>query len=69
MILDVFAEIKVKKTGETFSVHKPLLLLTALARCFHDKERLDSYLSYEHEIYAFKEYFGNPLSNIHLGGW
>ena len=57
MILNLFKGLKVKKTGEFFSVHKPLLLLLALARCFHKKERLVSFLSYENELAVFREYF------------
>lgn len=57
MILSLFDGVKVKKTGEFSSVHKPLLLLVALARCFHKKERLISFLSYERELTAFRNYF------------
>ncbi len=38
-------------------MHKPLLLLVALARCFHKKERLVSFLSYENELAVFRDYF------------
>jgi hypothetical protein len=57
MILSLFDGVKVKKTGEFFSVHKPLLLLVALARCFYKKERLVSFLSYENELIVFRDYF------------
>ena len=59
MILSLFDGLRVKKTGEFFSVHKPLLLLVALARCFHKKERLISFLSYENELAVFRDYFGD----------
>ena len=57
MILSLFDGLRVKKTGGFFSVHKPLLLLVALARCFHKKERLVSFLSYENELAVFRDYF------------
>ncbi|WMP17244.1 hypothetical protein [Thiothrix lacustris] len=57
MILSFFDGLRVKKTGGFFSVHKPLLLLVALARCFHKKERLVSFLSYENELAVFRDYF------------
>lgn len=59
MILSLFKELKVKKTGDLFSVHKPLLLLVAVARCFHNKERLITFLSYENELSIFKMEFGS----------
>lgn len=59
MILNLFKELNIKKTGDLFSVHKPLLLLVAVARCFHKKERLITFLSYENELSIFKAEFGS----------
>lgn len=59
MVLDLFKELKIKKIGDLFSVHKPLLLLVAVARCFHKKERLITFLSYENELSIFKIEFGS----------
>lgn len=59
MILNLFDRLKVKKIGGFFSVHKPLLLLVAVARCFYKKERLMTLLFYEGELSVFKKEFGN----------
>lgn len=47
--LKLFESLRVYKKGDTYAVAKPALLLVALSRCFHGKERLASINAYVEE--------------------
>lgn len=46
-LMDIFLNIKVSRLHGQPSIHKPLLLLISLARCYKDKERLELFSIYE----------------------
>ena len=46
-VRSAFLAIRVHKQGGFYSINKPAILLVALARCFHDKERFASFRCYE----------------------
>lgn len=46
-LIDIFLNIKVSRIHGQPSIHKPLLLLISLARCYKDKERLELFGIYE----------------------
>ena len=46
-LIDIFLNIKVSRINGQSSIHKPLLLLISLARCYKDKERLELFSIYE----------------------
>lgn len=60
-----FSNLTVWKHGDQRAPHKPLLLLYALARCYHDDQRLLPYLEVHDRLHRLLQYFGPPRKRIH----
>lgn len=49
-LLEVFSNIKVRRTNNQYATHKPLLLLVSLGRCYQGKNRLELFSVYDNLV-------------------
>ncbi|NKN33461.1 hypothetical protein [Marichromatium bheemlicum] len=66
-IVERFAAINAKPSGDTVKPHKPLLLLIALSRVWRRKPRLSPFTEYEEELKSFQDLFGNLVAIYPFG--
>ncbi len=67
-IIDKFSKVRVYKEKGKFFLHKPLLLLYALGRCYQNRERLMPFSEVDEYLYRSFEIFypeGNEFRNTH----
>lgn len=60
-----FSNLTVWKRGDQRAPHKPLLLLYALGRCYHDDRRMLPYLEIDQRLGHLLKDFGPPRKRIH----
>ncbi|MEY4573112.1 MAG: hypothetical protein RLZ10_2387, partial [Bacteroidota bacterium] len=55
---DQIAKIKVNKSGQTISLHKPILLLLTISEIFHNKNNLFKYSEIESSLIELLKKYG-----------